>query len=53
MREASVKKLANMLTERQRAEVLQLAKAIEQQRAAAPEIRGELLNGFSNAMLRS
>ena len=39
MNETSARKLTTMLTESQRAEVLQLAKAIEQQRAGEPEIR--------------
>lgn len=39
MSETSARKLATMLTESQRAEVLQLAKIIKQQRAGEPEIQ--------------
>lgn len=38
MSETSARKLATMLTERQRTEVMQLARVIEQQRAEEPEI---------------
>lgn len=37
MSETSAQRLATMLTESQRAEVLQLARVIEQQRAGEPE----------------
>ena len=38
MSETSARRLAAMLSESQRAEVLQLARVIEQQRAGEPEI---------------